>query len=254
MSAESNEIKAATTLTKYERIPLLSWSHYVFLMGINNEAERQFYETESFELNWSFRELKRQFNSSLYERLALSRDKKKVRQLATKGQIIEHPHDFLKEPLVLEFLQLKEYPEYTETDLEKAIIDKLQEFMMELGKGFLFEARQKRISFDDKHHHIDLSFYNRLLKCFVLIDLKIGELTHEDLGQMQMYVNYYDRFIKDNDENQTIGIVLCKKKSEALVEITLPIENKQIFASKYQLYLPNKKQLKQILEDYDDVE
>ena len=245
---------SGTTPRIYERLPLLNWSHYVFLMGIDNESERQFYETEAFGQNWSYRELKRQFNSSLYERLKLSRNKQKVNQLAKKGQIVDLPQDFLKEPLVLEFLQLKELPEYSETDLEKAIIDKLQEFMMELGKGFLFEARQKRVTIEDKHHHIDLTFYNRILKCFLLIDLKIGELTHEDLGQMQMYVNYYDRYVKEKNENKTIGIVLCKKKNEALVEITLPLGNKQIYASKYQLYLPDKKQLKQILHDYDDMD
>ncbi|MBU1718410.1 MAG: DUF1016 family protein, partial [Bacteroidetes bacterium] len=248
MSAKS---KTGYSGQNYERLPLLSWSQYVFLMQIGNIAERSFYEIESLEQRWSYRELKRQFNSALYERLAASRNKEKVRQLSSQGLVVEKAQDILKDPLVLEFLQIRELPEYTETELEKAIIDKLQEFMMELGKGFLFEARQKRISIDDKHHHIDLTFYNRLLKCFVLIDLKIGELTHQDLGQMQMYVNYYDRFIKNKEEEPTIGIVLCKKKHDALVEITLPLDNKQIFAAKYQLYLPDKDQLRGILEqDY----
>lgn len=227
----------------------LSWSHYVFLMQIENLEERSFYEIEALQNNWSLREMKRQFNSGLYERLALSRDKQGIRELATKGQLIEKPFDLLKEPLVLEFLNLKEHYQYSEKELETAIIDRIQEFMLELGKGFLFESRQKRISFNEKHFYIDLTFYNRLLNCFVLIDLKIGELSHENLGQMQMYVNYYDRFIKTETENPTIGIVLCKKKEQSLVEITLPVNNNQIFAAKYQTVLPNKEQLKQILEE-----
>lgn len=229
-------------------LSLLSWSHYVFLMQIDNPEERSFYEIEALQNNWSLREMKRQFNSGLYERLALSRDKKGIRELATKGQLIEKPFDLLKEPLVLEFLNLTEHYQYSEKELETAIIDRIQEFMLELGKGFLFESRQKRISFNEKHFYIDLTFYNRLLNCFVLIDLKIGELSHENLGQMQMYVNYYDRFIKTETENPTIGIVLCKKKEQSLVEITLPENNNQIFAAKYQTVLPNKEQLKQILE------
>ncbi len=225
----------------------LTWSHYLFLIHINNTAERDFYEIEASQNRWSVRELKRQFNSSLYERLALSRDKDKVRELSQKGQIIEQPHDIIKEPLILEFLGLSEKAEYSESKLENAIIKRLQDFMLELGKGFLFEARQKRISFDDKHFHIDLSFYNRILRCFVLIDLKIGELTHQDIGQMQMYVNYYDRFVKEADENPTIGIILCKKKSEMLMEITLPADNTQIFASKYQTVLPSKEDFSKLI-------
>jgi len=227
----------------------LSWSHYVFLMQVENLNERSFYEIEALQQNWSLREMKRQFNSGLFERLALSRDKDGIRKLAKVGQVIEKPVDVLKEPLILEFLNLKEQYQYSEKELETAIIDRIQEFMLELGKGFLFEARQKRITINEKHYHIDLTFYNRLLNCFVLIDLKIGELTHQDIGQMQMYVNYYDRFIIEENENQTIGIVLCKQKDQTLVEMTLPVDNNQIFAAKYQTVLPNKEQLKQILEE-----
>ncbi|MBW2561318.1 MAG: DUF1016 family protein, partial [Deltaproteobacteria bacterium] len=186
----------------------LSWSHYVFLMGIKNQGERSFYEIEATSQNWSLRELKRQFDSGLYERLALSRDKEGIRKLAREGQVVTRPQDFLKEPYVLEFLGLDEKAGYSETDLESAIIDKLERFLLELGKGFLFEARQKRFTFDDEHFFIDLVFYNRLLNCYVLIDLKIGKLTHQHLGQMQMYVNYYDRFVKLEDEHPTVGIIL----------------------------------------------
>lgn len=225
----------------------LSWSHYVFLMRLP-EAERKFYEIEAVKQNWSLRELERQFNSSLYERLALSRDKKKVRELSEKGHILAIPQDAIKEPYVLEFLGLKEESAYSENDLESAIITRIEHFMLELGKGFLFAGKQVRFSFDEDHYYVDLVFYNRLLKCFVLIDLKIGKLKHQDLGQMQMYVNYYDRYVKAEDENKTIGIILCKDKNKTLVEITLPKDNEQIFARKYQLYLPSKEELKKQLE------
>jgi predicted nuclease of restriction endonuclease-like (RecB) superfamily len=226
----------------------LSWSHYVFLMGIDDENERRFYEIESHNQNWSLRELRRQFNSSLYERLALSRDKKKVRDLGKQGQIVDKPEDLMKDPYVLEFLGLKEESVYSETDLETAIINRIEHFLLELGKGFLFEARQKRFTFDDRHFRVDLVFYNRILRCYVLIDLKIGELTHQDLGQMQMYVNYYDRFVKTHEENKTVGIILCKRKNDSLVEITLP-EHSRVFARKYQLYLPTKAELKAQLDE-----
>ncbi len=221
----------------------LSWSHYVRLMSIENPDERSFYEIECEKNNWSVRELSRQFDTSLYERLALSRDKKGIKELAKKGQVIEKVEDIFKEPYVLEFLGLQEKPEYTEQELEAEIINNIEQFLLELGKGFTFVARQKRITSGVKHFYIDLVFYNRLLKCFVLIDLKIGELKHQDLGQMQMYVNYFDREVKEKDENQTIGIVLCKEKDHFVVEYTLPKENKQIFAKEYQLYLPKKEEL-----------
>ncbi len=226
----------------------LSWTHYVQLIKIDNKDERKFYEIETLQNNWSVRELQRQFHSSLYERLALSRDKKGVKKLAQKGQIIEQPIDVLKNPYILEFLDLKEDKRYNENDLETAIIDKLEHFMLELGNGFLFEGRQKRFSFEGDNYYIDLVFYNRLLKCFVLFDLKIGKLTHQDIGQMQMYVNYYDRKVKTNHENPTIGIVLCKEENKTVVEFTLPENNKQIFAKEYKLYLPSKEQLKKQLK------
>jgi predicted nuclease of restriction endonuclease-like (RecB) superfamily len=227
----------------------LSWTHYVFLIGIQNPDERHFYEIETANQGWNLKELKRQFNNSLYERLALSRDKDGVRQLAQEGQIITQAHDLLKEPYVLEFLGLSEQARYSESELESAIISQIERFLLELGKGFLFEARQKRFTFDDDHFFVDLVFYNRLLRCYVLIDLKIGKLTHQDLGQMQMYVNYFDRYVKTEHENATIGMVLCKKKHEALVEITLP-KDANIHAREYQLYLPSKGELRQKLEEW----
>lgn len=221
----------------------LTWSHYTFLMRIDNEEERRFYEIESEKYNWSVRELKRQYDSALYTRLTLSRDKEGVLKLSTVGQIIENPKDLIKDPYILEFLGLPELHHYSESDLEEEIINKLESFLLELGHGFTFVARQDRITFDDKHFRIDLVFYNRVLRCFVLIDLKIGELKHQDLGQMQMYVNYYDREKRLEGENKTIGIVLCQNKSDLVVEYTLPENNEQIFASKYKTVLPSKEDL-----------
>lgn len=225
----------------------LSWSHYVSLLKIKDADERRFYELEAEKGNWSLRELQRQVNSSYYERLALSRDKDGVRKLAQEGQLLEKPTDILKSPFILEFVDLKEDSGYSENDLETAIISKLEHFMLELGKGFLFEGRQRRISLDGDHFWIDLVFYNRLLNCFLLIDLKIGRLTHQDIGQMQMYVNYYDRKIKKAEERPTIGIVLCKEDNKAVVEFTLPLNNEQIFSKEYKLYLPSKEELKKQL-------
>jgi predicted nuclease of restriction endonuclease-like (RecB) superfamily len=225
----------------------LSWSHYVCLLSIANEQERAFYEIEAASEGWSLREMKRQIDSSLYERLALSKDKEATKRLASEGAIVSSPRDLIKNPLVLEFLGLDEKSHYSETDLESAIIDKLEHFLLELGKGFLFEARQKRFTFDEDHFFVDLVFYNRLLRAYVLIDLKIGELKHQDLGQMQMYVNYFDRHVKIADENPTVGIILCKKKKDALVEITLP-KDANIHASQYQLYLPSKEELREQLQ------
>lgn len=235
------------TLSAEFKIFHLSWSHYSFLLRLD-EAERQFYEREAINNYWSLRELKRQFDSALYERLALSKDKEGVKKLAEKGQIIEMPKDLIKDPYILEFLDLKPETQYSESDLEQAIIDEIQNFLLELGKGFTFVARQDRISFSEKHFHIDLVFYNRILQSFVLIDLKIGELKHQDLGQMQMYVNYYDRNRKLPHENKTIGLVICRLKDDAVVEYTLPKDNEQIFASQYQTVLPNKEQLKALLK------
>ena len=247
-SSTSPADKKSETLLRISPMAFqLSWSHYVFLMGIDDENERRFYEIESAQQNWSLRELRRQFDSSLYERLALSRDKKKVQDLNKRGQVVEKHEDMLKEPYVLEFLGLREDHTYSESELESAIINKIEHFLLELGKGFLFEARQKRFTFDDEHYYVDLVFYNRLLRCYVLIDLKIGKLSHQDLGQMQMYVNYYDRFVKTEDESRTVGIIMCKRKNDSLVEITLP-EHSRVFAKKYQLYLPTKSELKAQLD------
>jgi predicted nuclease of restriction endonuclease-like (RecB) superfamily len=226
----------------------LSWSHYVLLMTINDPNERRFYEIEATNEGWSLAELKRQKASALYERLALSRDQAGIRRLAKEGQIVTRPSDLLKEPLVLEFLGFDEKAEYSETDLESGIINHLENFLLELGKGFLFEARQKRFTFDEDHYFVDLVFYNRLLRCYVLIDLKMGKLTHQDLGQMQMYVNYFDRYVKSPEENPTVGLLLCQAKKDAVVELTLP-KNANIHAREYKLYLPSRELLKQkILE------
>lgn len=225
----------------------LSWSHYLKLMRIENSEERRFYEIEASTNNWSLKELQRQCDSALYERLALSRDKAGIKQLAERGHVISKPIDLIKDPLILEFLNLPDRHQYSESDLEQALIDKLEHFLLELGKGFTFVGRQVRITFDEKHFKVDLVFFNRLLRCFVVIDLKIGELTHQDLGQIQMYVNYYDRFVRLPDENKTIGIVICKDKSNALVEITLPEDNDSIFASKFQTILPDKQALIDLL-------
>lgn len=227
----------------------LSWSHYLHLIRIKNESERKFYELESAANNWSVRELKRQFDSALYERLALSRDKQGIKELSEKGQILNTPKDAIKEPYVLNFLGLIENTQYSESDLETAIINKIEHFLLELGKGFTFVARQKRISFDERHFYIDLVFYNRLLRCFFIIDLKIGDLKHQDIGQIQMYVNYYDREVKLEDENDTIGLILCKDKSDLLIQYTLPKDNSQIFASKYEMVLPSKEDLQLLLKE-----
>jgi predicted nuclease of restriction endonuclease-like (RecB) superfamily len=226
----------------------LSWSHYLKLIRLDSEQERNFYELEAVNGNWSVRELKRQCDSALYERLALSRNKNEVSKLSSEGQIVNKIEDTLKEPYVLEFLGLEKRNSYSESELENAIIDELESFLLELGKGFTFVSRQKPISFDDKNFYIDLVFYNRILKCFILIDLKIGDLKHQDLGQMQMYVNYYDREMKLDDENHTIGLILCKNKSNLLVEYTLPENQNQIFAKKFQTVLPSKQELRKILE------
>ena len=226
----------------------ITWSHYMLLMRIDNLNERRFYEIEIAGNGWSFREFQRQYDSSLYERLVLSRNKKKVRELAVKGQVVDVPQDLFKDPYVLEFTGLQEKAEYTETQLEQKLIEHLQQFLLELGKGFAFIGRQVRFTYEEESFFVDLVFYNRLLKCFVLIDLKIGRLKHQDIGQMQMYVNYYDRKVKLPEENPTIGIVLCRDKKDAMVEMMLPVKNKRIFAAKYKTVLPSKDELKKLLE------
>lgn len=227
----------------------LSWSHYLVLMHIDNPQARSFYEIEAFKQQWSVRQLQRQIGSSLYERLALSRDKEEVMRLAKEGQTITKPSDIIKNPLVLEFVGLKADTAYSETDLEGAIISKLQDFLLEMGKGFLFEARQKRFTFEERHFYVDLVLYNRLLQCYVLVDLKMDDLTHQDLGQMQMYVNYYDRYVKADFEKPTIGILLCERKNDALVELTLP-QDANIYAQQYALCLPDKELLQQKLREW----
>ncbi len=248
-----------TMFTQIDKLPktlegrkfYLSWSHYLILMRISDVAERHFYEIEAYKNSWSKNELSRQYGSSLYERLALSRDKKAIMELALKGQEIEKPEDLLKDPYVLEFTGLPELSVYSETELETKIIDNLQKFLLELGRGFTFVGRQVRFTFEEDYYRVDLIFYNRFLRCFVLFDLKIGQLRHQDIGQMQMYVNYYDRKVKLNDENPTIGIVLCKDKKDAIVEMTLPEDNNQIFASKYKTVLPSREELKRLVEERD---
>jgi predicted nuclease of restriction endonuclease-like (RecB) superfamily len=247
ISAESNEStafwKTAASMFK------LSWSHYQILMRIKDEQARRFYEIEAIEQQWTYDQLNRQYHSSLYERLALSRDKAEVMRLANEGHTLEKPKDVLKDPLILEFLGMEEKAAYTENDLESAIISKLQHFLLELGKGFLFEARQKRFSFDEEHFFVDLVFYNRLLQCYVLIDLKTEKLTHQDLGQMQMYVNYFDRYVKRDFEKPTVGILLCRKKKDHIVQLTLP-KDANIYAAEYSLYLPDKNLLEKKLAEW----
>lgn len=235
----------------------LSWSHYLILMRIENPDERSFYEIECQKQGWTVRQLQRQYASSLYERLALSRDKDEVLRLSKAGQTLEKPDDIIKNPLTLEFLGLKPNECYSESKMESAIITKMRDFLLELGKGFLFETRQKRFTFNEEHFFVDLVLYNRILQCYVLIDLKIDKLTHQDLGQMQMYVNYYDRYVKFDYEKPTIGILLCKKKDDALVELTLP-KDANVYATAYQLCLPDKALLqakvKEWIEEYEESE
>lgn len=229
----------------------LSWTHYQILMRVENPQARSFYEIECYNQQWDKRYLQRQIGSSLYERLALSRDKDEIIRLAKEGQTIEKPSDIIKDPVVLEFMGLKSDASYSETALESAIINKLQQFLLEMGKGFLFEARQKRFSFEERNFYVDLVLYNRLLQCYVLVDLKMDDLTHQDLGQMQMYVNYYDRYVKQDFEKPTIGILLCERKNDALVELTLPTDA-NVYAQQYALYLPDKNLLQNKLREWID--
>ena len=236
---KNSEMISQTLSAKFK----LSWSHYCELLKEDNENARKFYEIEAIENNWSIRELKRQMNSMLYERLCLSRNKRRVMALSVKGQVIERPEDAIKDPYVLEFLKLKEDSSYTESQLEQAVIDKLQHFLLELGKGFTFVERQKRTTIANRHYFIDLVFYNRLLKCFVLVDLKKGEFDHADAGQMNFYLNY----IKANEvfpgENPPIGLILCSKKNEIFAKYVLGAVNNRIFASRYKLALPSEKEI-----------
>ncbi len=223
--------------------PMLAWSHYLVLLRITRPEARSFYEIEAARESWSVRELERQVASLLFDRLTKN-DPEQVLTLARKGQQISVPSDVLKDPFVLEFVDLRENPAAQERDLEQAIIDRLEDFLLEMGKGFCFVARQKRVTLEGDHFYVDLVFYNRLLRCFVLVDLKIGKLTHQDLGQMQMYVNFFDRFQRAEHEAKTIGIVLCSDKNDAMVKITLPDDNEQVVAARYQMYLPTEEELR----------
>jgi predicted nuclease of restriction endonuclease-like (RecB) superfamily len=223
----------------------LSWTHYRRLLRVSRSEARAFYEIEAIKNNWSARELERQINSLLYERLALSKDKKGLLRLATRGQEIQKPVDIFKDPVVIEFLGLPESPRLVESRLEQALIDNLQTFLLELGKGFAFVSRQERITLDGDHFYIDLVFYHAVLKCYVLIDLKVGKLTHQDLGQLQFYVNYFDRERRTEGDNPTLGLILCMEKNDAVVQYTLgEDQKKQIFTSRYKLHLPTEAELK----------
>lgn len=227
----------------------LSWSHYLELIKIEEKSKRNFYFNECINTKWSVRELQRQRDSLLYERLLLSADKEKVLELSEKGQILKTNKDLVKDPFVLEFLDIKENTYYLETDLEKNILEHLKEFLLELGKGFSYVGNQVRITLNEEHFYPDLVFYNRILKCFVIIDLKIGKVTHQDIGQMQMYVNYYDREIKQRDENQTIGILLSTNKNETVIKYTLPQSNETIFSTEYKLHMPTEQELISAVEE-----
>jgi predicted nuclease of restriction endonuclease-like (RecB) superfamily len=223
----------------------LSWTHYRTLLRVDKTEDRAFYEIEAIKNTWSARELERQINSLLYERLALSKDKKGLMKLATKGHVVQRPTDVFKDPVVMEFLGLPESPRLVESRLEEALINNLQAFLLELGKGFAFVARQERLTLDGDHFYIDLVFYHTVLKCYVLIDLKTGKLTHPDLGQLQLYVNYFDHERRTTGDGPTLGLILCADKNDAVVRYTLgPEQKKKIFASRYKLYLPTEAELK----------
>ena len=227
----------------------LSISHYFELIKIKEKAKRDFYMHECINSNWDVRELQRQRTTLLYERIVNSKDKSKLLELSTKGHKIYESKDIIKDPFVLEFLDIKENTNYLESDLEKNILEHLKEFLLELGKGFTFVGNQVRITIDTEHFYPDLVFYNRTLKCFVIIDLKIGKVTHKDIGQMQMYVNYYDRDIKSKEENKTIGILLSTDKNETIVKYTLPEDNKTIFSSEFRLTIPSEKEFIDVIEN-----
>ena len=230
--------------------PELSWSHYRTLMRVENDEARQFYEQEAARSRWSKRQLERQINTLLFERLLKSRDKAGVLQLASEGQTAEHPIDIIKDPYALEFLDLPESHRLVENELESALANHMQEFLLELGDGFAFVARQKRLTLDGDHFYADLVFYHVRLKCYVIIDLKTEKLTHGDIGQMQMYVHYFDREIRAGEDNPTIGLILCTDKNDAVVEYVLDKGNERIFASRYKLELPPKEELRRLLLEW----
>jgi predicted nuclease of restriction endonuclease-like (RecB) superfamily len=252
--AVSGKLKQDILFPKQDALrPELSWTHYRILLRLDNNT-RNFYMIESIENKWSTRELERQINSLLYERLALSKNKEKVKELSKKGQVIKNPQDLVKDPYVLEFLDIKENREYLEKDLEKLLLDNIKEFLLELGKGFSFVSRQKRITLDRDHFYIDLVFYNYILKCFVLIDLKMGKLSHKDIGQMDFYTRYFEKEERKKTDNPTIGIILCSDKNETMVKYTMLEDKKGIFASKYKLYLPSEEEIKkEIIEEKEKI-
>ncbi len=243
----SNEISEALRRKSWQPgllNPNLSWTHYRTLLRVDRTQTRAFYEIEALNNNWSARELERQINSLLYERLAKSRDKTGLMKLATKGHDIQKPTDVFKDPVVIEFLGLPESHRLVESKVEEALINNLQSFLLEMGKGFAFVARQERLTLDGDHFYVDLVFYHAVLKCYVLIDLKTAKLTHADLGQIQLYVNYFDRERRTNGDNPTLGLILCTDKNDAVVKYTLASnKGKKIFASRYKLYLPTEKEL-----------
>jgi len=227
----------------------LNWLQYRLLIRIDDDYKREYYELETVNNGWTGRELERQINASLFERLLISNDKEAVLAVARKERIPEHPMEIIKDPMFLEFLGLKRESAYYEKDLESALITHLQEFLLEMGNGFSFVARQKRLLVEEDEFFADLVFYNRLLRCFVIVEIKTKKITHEDLGQLQMYVNYFDRYEKLPEENATVGILLCTDKNDTLVKITLPEDNTNILTSKYQLYLPSEKELLDEIKD-----
>jgi predicted nuclease of restriction endonuclease-like (RecB) superfamily len=243
LTEAKSEIRSTPLIESPRFPPLLGWSHYLLLLRVKSLNARSFYEIEAARENWSVRELERQIASLLFERLSMSKSPEEVLALAHQGQQIATASDVLKDPFVLEFADLRDTPAAHERDLEQALIDRLEDFLLEMGKGFCFVARQKRLTLDGDHFFVDLVFYNRLLSCFVLVELKLGKLTHQDLGQMQMYVNFFDRFMRADHEAKTIGIVLCSEKNDAMVKITLP-DSEQIHAARYQLYLPSEEELR----------
>jgi len=259
--SRSNVIYMRLLYLKYQKSETLShqlsWSHYFELLKINDDLERGFYEKQSVLENWSVRELKRQKNTALFQRIALSKNKEKVLEISKKGNIIKDEKSVLKDPYVFEFLNIPEHQTYSETHLEKKLIDNLQKFLLELGKGFAYIGRQYRISLSNTHFYVDLVFYHRILKCFVLIDLKVGEVSHQDIGQMNMYLNYFKKEESVEDDNEPVGIILSKYKDDVLVEYATGSISNKLFVSKYQTYLPDKKilqtRLKDILEENDDI-
>lgn len=250
--SRSNVIYMRLLYLKYPKSQTLSgqlaWSHFVELLIIDNDLERSFYEKQCINEKWSVRELKRQKSSALFERIALSQDKKGVLELAQKGHVVKKPDDAVKDPYVLEFLGIPENYRYSEKELEQKIIDNLQKFLLELGKGFTFMARQFRITLGNGHYYVDLVFYHRILKCFVLIDLKIESVTHADIGQMNMYLNYFKKEEMTKEDNEPIGIILTKEKDRVVIEYALGGISNKLFVSKYQLYLPSRKELEEELQ------